>query len=67
MTLKFEFRIIDESTDDVIASDWTFISDPTFIDQDGGCETVDIHVASALRAVKREMENTLTHEGTSDV
>lgn len=55
VTLKFEFRIIDESTGDTIASDWTTI-DPRSIDCDGGCETVDIHVASALRAAKREMK-----------
>lgn len=52
-TLKFEFRIMLD--DECLISDSTLILGADRIDQFGGCETVDTHVASALRAVKRDM------------
>lgn len=58
--LRFEFRIL--SGDEVIAEDYTTFA-PENIDQFGGCEMVDIHVASALRAVKREMMSQNTQQG----
>ncbi len=52
MTLKFEFRITDESGAE-IASDFTTF-EARQIDEYGACETVDIHTGSALRYVRRQ-------------
>jgi hypothetical protein len=52
--LRFEFRVMDEDGEE-IASDWTTMQ-PGDIDQFGGCETVDIHVASALRFLRRKAQ-----------
>jgi len=49
--LRFEFRIL--SGDEIIAEDFTTFS-PENINEFGGCETVDVHIASALRAGRRE-------------
>lgn len=50
--LRFKFEIIDDTTGDVIASDWTWF-DHGRIDEYGNCETVDIHVGAAMRHVRR--------------
>lgn len=49
--MRFEFRVLDDNGDE-IASDWTTI-EPDWITEFGGCETVEIHVASALRYVRK--------------
>lgn len=56
MNLKFEFRILDESGDE-IASDFTTFGAQQ-IDEFGGCEAVDIHTGSALRFVRRLVKKT---------
>jgi len=53
-TLRFEFRVLDLDGEEV-ACDWTTML-PGDIDEFGGCETVDIHVASALRYLRRKAE-----------
>ena len=51
-TYRFEFRVTDAETGDVVITDWaTFFA--YNIGQFGECESVDIHVASALRKVNR--------------
>ena len=47
---QFKIQIIDKTTGEIVASDWTYL---TTIDQFGNCESVDIHVASLLRAFNR--------------
>lgn len=47
---RFKFQIVDEATGQVVETDFCPI---TTIDQFGGCESVDIHVASMLRAFNR--------------
>lgn len=49
---KFKFEIQDEATDEIVTSDWTLF-DTVSIDDYGACETIDIHVASALRYLRR--------------
>lgn len=49
---RFKFEIQDETTDEVITSDWTLF-DTVSIGDYGECETIDIHVASALRYLRR--------------
>src|SRR5690242_17563560 len=44
---RFNFEIVDEATGNVVISDFCGL---TAIDQFGGCESVDMHVASMLRA-----------------
>jgi hypothetical protein len=43
---RFKLEIVDETTGDVIVSDFCSL---TSIDQFGGCESVDMHAAAALR------------------
>ena len=43
---RFKLEIVDENTGDVIVSDFCSL---TSIDQFGGCESVDMHAAAALR------------------
>lgn len=52
---KFKFRIVNTETDEVFMTDWTTF-DADRVDEFGGCETVDIHVASALRKLRRVHE-----------
>jgi hypothetical protein len=47
---RFKFQIVDETTGEVVHSDWTYF---TTIDEFGGCESVDIHVAAMLRGWQR--------------
>lgn len=47
---RFKFQIIDETTGDVVEADYCAL---TTIDEFGGCESVDIHVAAMLRAFNR--------------
>lgn len=49
-TYRFKFALVDEATGEVISSDFCAL---TSIDQFGGCESVDMHVASMLRAFER--------------
>ena len=49
--LRFEFRIVD-GDGDTLVEDWTPVCT---IDEFGGCEMVELHVSSALRAVRRDM------------
>ena len=53
--LRFEFRITNADGEE-IASDWTTIA-PGAVDQWGGCETVDMHVASTLRFVRKKQHD----------
>ena len=48
---RFNFEIVDETTGTVVISDFCGL---TGIDQLGGCESVDMHVASMLRAFTRK-------------
>ena len=47
---QFKFEVVDPATGDVLISDYCTM---TRIDEFGGCEIVDIHVASALRALRK--------------
>lgn len=47
---RFKFAIVDETTGEVIGTDFCNL---TSIDQFGGCESVDMHVASTLRWFER--------------
>lgn len=49
--LRFKFSITDADGNEIV-SDYTYL---TNIDEFGGCESVDIHVASALRFLRREL------------
>lgn len=49
---RFKFAIVDETTGDVVQSDFTYLTD---IDEFGRCESVDIHVAAMLRAFRRDL------------
>lgn len=49
---KFEFKIRDAETDEIITSDWALF-DLYNIDEFGGVETVDKHVGSAMRYLRR--------------
>ncbi len=51
MNLRFEFRVMTEGGECVV-SDWTTF-DPTFVDENGACETVDMHTGAAMRFVRR--------------
>lgn len=55
--MRFEFRILDDDGEEIV-SDYATIS-PEQIDQFGGCETVDMHTASALRFVRRKQRETV--------
>jgi hypothetical protein len=44
---RFRFEIIDAETGETVIADYCSLTD---IDEFGGCESVDMHVASALRA-----------------
>lgn len=48
--MRFELRIIDESTGEVLTADHCTIGT---IDQFGGCESVDHSVAAALRYARK--------------
>ena len=53
--MRFELRILNDDSEE-IATDYTTF-DPAQIDEFGGCEMVDIHVAAALRGVRRDAMN----------
>lgn len=50
--LRFEFRVVDDNGETVVTDYTTITTD--MIDQFGGCETVDHHVASTLRFLRRK-------------
>lgn len=54
--LRFELRVIDTDTGETVVSDYTHI---TPINVFGASESVDIHVASALRCVRKDIERSL--------
>jgi len=49
---KFEFRVIDKTSGETVIADDCSIST---IDDFGGCEMVDMHVSSTLRAFNRKI------------
>lgn len=51
MGYRFKCEIVDDETDEVVIADYCTLLGT--IDQFGGCETVDMHVASMLRAFQR--------------
>ena len=55
-TYRFSFEITDDETGECIQTDWTLFF-PENVDPFGGCETVDIHVGSALRGLVRDLEH----------
>lgn len=59
---KFEFKIRDTETGEIITTDWTTF-DAERVDQFGNCETVDIHVGAAMRHIRRLATSRATHEG----
>lgn len=50
-TYRFHCKIVDEATGETVIADYCQI---TSIDQFGACESVDMHVASMLRAFERK-------------
>lgn len=51
--LRFELKITDRETGEVITQDWTTFC-ATQIDQFGAVETIDNHTGAALRYVRRQ-------------
>lgn len=49
---RFQCSIIDQATGETVIADFCSLST---IDQFGGCESVDIHVAAVLRAFQRSV------------
>lgn len=58
---RFHCKIVDEATGEVVIADYCAL---TSIDQFGGCESVDMHVASMLRAFIRTAK--AEHERADD-
>ena len=49
---RFDFRIVDKTTGETVESDFTYL---TSIDALGGCESVELHLYSLLRAFRRDL------------
>jgi hypothetical protein len=65
---RFKCAIVDQTTGETVISDWCSLGS---IDQFGGCEAAEMHVASMLRAFERtargehERENYQIAEGVA--